>query len=86
MHRFLLLIDDVTFIEDELPESISSERLFYTDEPRLRFVKGHHEEFEDNVIEDEDTGLEFFRSTDGFLYYFTDYMTKLEVINEFENS
>lgn len=85
MHRFILLIDDVTFIEDELPESISSDRLFYTDEPRLRFVKGHHEQFKDNVIEDEDTGFQFFRSTDDILYYFTDYMTKLEAIKGFEN-
>lgn len=80
-HKFMILSEDTGWIQDELT-SENLKRLRIVDCEHIHVVSGNFENFSDNVVEVD--GQDLFRDVNGGLHYYTDHLTKNEIITLFE--
>lgn len=82
-YKFLILASSSYFLEGEVPDEIW-EKMRKSDDDYMRVIECHHEKFSDNCFEVCDGDYELVRAVDGTLYYFSDVMTRMDIIKEFE--
>ena len=84
MTKFLILVEDSDWVSREIDDVSVQTQLVGSDHQYMEIITCHHENFNDNCIEIE--GYELVRDVDGRLFYFTDHMTKGELIKRFERN
>lgn len=93
-HKFLVLVGDSYHLEDYDLDPQLSKQIYWNEEYFMHVVTCHHERFEDNIVTFllknsydgvmDEVGL--LRDVNGRLWYVDQYMTKMDLIKEFENT
>lgn len=87
-HKFICLVDPTYHYEGTAPTEEIAEQIVWSDDAFMVVLTFPHADMKDNLvsIDMEDDTVEFARTIDGRLYYLSDWFSKTDIINKFEQT